>query len=127
MFTNGKIVWREKKIEIERAFRTINASSIWKMRTESAKRTGHIAPFPLELAYRCVGLFSMPGDLVCDPFLGIGTTLAACKILGRRGIGFEIDDTYCKKAKDRINGIPEKLDMFDTPQIKLEEALPQSE
>jgi DNA modification methylase len=123
MFTNGKIVLREKQIKIERIFRTINSTSIWKMRTESAKKLGHIAPYPIELPYRCIGLFSMPDDLVCDPFLGAGSTLVAAKMLGRRGIGFETDLNYCELSRKRVLEIPEKLDIFTANQAKLDNQL----
>ena len=69
---------------------------------ESRKRVKHPAPFPIELPKRCIQLFSFVGDTVLDPFLGSGTTLIACALLNRKGIGVEIDEKYCELAKVRI-------------------------
>ena len=77
-------------------------NGIWTFSGESRKKIGHPAPFPLELPKRCIKLFSFVGDVVLDPFLGSGTTLIACALLGRRGIGVEIDRNYCELAKNRL-------------------------
>jgi len=42
------------------------------------------------------------GDTVLDPFLGSGSTLIACALLNRKGIGVEIDKNYCELAKNRL-------------------------
>ena len=42
------------------------------------------------------------GDVVLDPFLGSGSTLIACALLNRKGIGVEIDKNYCEIAKKRL-------------------------
>jgi hypothetical protein len=55
--------------------------------SEVLERTGHPARFPLRLARDVVACFSAPGALVCDPFLGSGTTAVACAQLGRRFVG----------------------------------------
>lgn len=68
--------------------------SVWDILPESAKRVGHPAPFPVELAERVIQLYSYVGDVVLDPFLGSGTTAVASVKHGRRYAGFEIDDTY---------------------------------
>ncbi|MHB9294976.1 putative site-specific DNA-methyltransferase (adenine-specific) [Pillotina sp. SPG140] len=77
-------------------------NGLWTFNGESKKRIGHPAPFPLQLPYRAIKLFSFVGDLVCDPFAGSGTTLIAAINTGRIGIGLEIDSDYCALAKNRI-------------------------
>lgn len=49
---------------------------------------------------------SDPGDLVLDPFMGSGTTLLACRQLGRRAVGIEIEERYCDLAIQRLNALP---------------------
>jgi modification methylase len=60
----------------------------------------HPAPFPVELATRCVE--STIGSWVLDPFIGSGTTAVAAKQLGKKYIGIDISEDYCKKAEARI-------------------------
>jgi DNA modification methylase len=69
------------------------------------KKFGHPAMFPEELAYRVIKLFSYKGDVVLDPFNGVGTTTLVAKKLGRRFIGIDISEEYCKKAKERLREI----------------------
>lgn len=77
-------------------------NGLWTFQGESKKRVGHPAPYPLELAKRCIKMFSFVRDTILDPFLGSGTTLIAAKLLNRNGVGVEIDETYCKLAKKRL-------------------------
>ena len=77
-------------------------NGLWTFNGESKKRIGHPAPFPRELPYRCVKLFSYVGDVVFDPFLGSGTTLIEAHNNGRFGVGVEIDKGYCELAQKRI-------------------------
>jgi site-specific DNA-methyltransferase (adenine-specific) len=77
-------------------------NGVWNFMGESKKRVGHPAPFPVELPRRCIKLFSFVGDTVLDPFLGSGSTLIACILTNRKGIGIEIDRNYCELAKRRL-------------------------
>ncbi|MCX8026527.1 MAG: DNA methyltransferase, partial [Thermodesulfovibrionales bacterium] len=77
-------------------------NGVWNFSGESKKKVGHPAPFPVELARRCIKLFSFLGDTVLDPFLGSGSTLIACLETDRKGIGVEIDKDYCLLAIKRL-------------------------
>lgn len=77
-------------------------NGMWTFNGESKKRIGHPAPFPRQLPYRCIKLFSYVNDVVFDPFCGSGTTLVEAYLNKRRAVGVEIDGTYCALAKKRI-------------------------
>ena len=62
----------------------------------------HTTQKPLPLMSQLVSLFTDPGELILDPFMGSGTTLVACKNLGRRAIGIEISEDYCRVAVERL-------------------------
>lgn len=64
----------------------------------------HPAMFPEELPKRLMKLFSYQGDIVLDPFNGAGTTSLVAWKLGRRFIGIDISEDYCKCALRRIKG-----------------------
>lgn len=73
---------------------------IWWM--NGCRIDNHPAPFPLELAKRLIKMFSYVGDTVLDPFLGSGTTILAAIYTSRNSIGYEVEHSYVKLAKDRI-------------------------
>jgi len=75
---------------------------LWEFSGESKKRVGHPAPFPVELPLRCIKLFTYKEDLVLDPFLGSGSTLVACALAGRRGVGVEIEREYVEITRKRV-------------------------
>jgi len=60
----------------------------------------HPAPFPVELAKRCVK--SVNGKVVLDPFIGSGSTAIAASMLGKQWIGIDISLEYCEMARSRI-------------------------
>lgn len=62
----------------------------------------HTTQKPLALMQQLVQLFTEPGEVVLDPFAGSGTTLLACKNLGRRAIGIEADEESCAKVVERL-------------------------
>jgi site-specific DNA-methyltransferase (adenine-specific) len=83
--------------------------SVWTMNPESAKKIGHPAPFPIELPYRLIQLYTFKGDVILDPFMGSGTTAIAALKAERKYIGYDNDPEYVKLAEGRI--APYKLQM----------------
>lgn len=78
---------------------------VWNISQES--NNPHPAPFPVELAQRCIR--STNAEIVLDPFMGSGSTAIAAEACGRSWIGMEISDEYCKLARERISttrGLP---------------------
>ncbi|MCX6138522.1 MAG: site-specific DNA-methyltransferase [Ignavibacteriales bacterium] len=80
----------------------------WNLTGASTK--SHPAPFPVELAYRLVRMFSFAGDTVLDPFCGTATTMLAALKTGRNSVGIEIDTEYFKMAEERLR--KENSNMF---------------
>ena len=76
--------------------------SIWNVNPARAKKIGHPAPFPVELAERFINLYSYEKDLILDPFIGSGTTALAASKLKRSYIGYEVNAEYCKLAEKRL-------------------------
>jgi DNA modification methylase len=78
--------------------------SIWDLvKTPDEMKLKHPAMFPVELCRRLIQLYTKKGDLVIDPFVGSGSTLVACKELGRRGVGIDINEKFVKLAKKRLS------------------------
>ena len=81
------------------------------MATECSNR-GHSATFPVELPAWFIKLFTQPGDVVLDPFLGSGTAAVAAKQLGRRCIGIEINPEYVQLAHERLDAMQIPISPF---------------
>ncbi|OGR52193.1 MAG: SAM-dependent methyltransferase [Elusimicrobia bacterium RIFCSPLOWO2_02_FULL_39_32] len=77
--------------------------SIWTMNAESARRIGHPAPFPEQLPYRLIQLYSFKDDIILDPFMGSGTTAVSAIKSERKFVGYEINNEYITLAKNRLN------------------------
>lgn len=77
-------------------------TNVWEISPESARRVGHPAPFPVELPERLIGLYTYPGDLVLDPFMGVGSTAVAAVRTGRHYVGFDTDAGYVAAAEQRV-------------------------
>lgn len=78
---------------------------------------GHPTEKPVPLMADLVSLYTNPGDLVLDPFMGSGTTGVACLKLGRRFVGIERDPKFFDLACERIEQAAAQPDLF-TPQPK---------
>ena len=85
--------------------------SVWSMNPESARKVKHPAPFPIELPYRLMQLYSFEGDVVLDPFMGSGTTAIAALKTGRKYFGYENEPGYARLAEERIAAYQLQLNM----------------
>lgn len=83
--------------------------SVWEFPAESAKRVGHPAPFPVELPYRCIQLYAFQGDVVLDPFCGMGSTCIAALKAGRHFVGYDTAQEYVDAALARIEEYKKKI------------------
>lgn len=84
---------------------------IWSDLTGASTRD-HPAPFPVELAYRLVRMFSFTGDTVLDPFAGTGSTSMAALRCHRNSVANEIDRSYFAMAKTRLGREVAQQPMF---------------
>ncbi len=76
--------------------------SVWTFPAVQARQVGHPAPFPVELPYRCIQLYTFAGEVVLDPFMGSGQTAIAALQAGRHYVGYEIHAEYVRLAEERI-------------------------
>lgn len=79
----------------------VNPTNVLHLATECANRN-HSAAFPITLPAWFIKLFTEPGDVVLDPFIGSGTTALACIELDRHYIGIELNDKYYNLALESI-------------------------
>lgn len=76
--------------------------SVWDL-IQTPNRTRHCSTFPLDLPKRCIEAAGLEGQgVVCDPFMGSGTTARAALMLGHRFLGFELDRDTCELANDCV-------------------------
>jgi len=88
--------------DIERDEFMASTLSVWEVPPESARRVGHPAPFPVELAARVIRLYCYRDDVVLDPFVGSGTTCVAAAINGRHFVGYDISQEYVDLSWKRL-------------------------
>lgn len=76
--------------------------SLWKFSPASAKNLNHPAPFPVELPYRCIQLYTFEKEIVLDPFVGVGSTALAAKKSNRHFIGYDVEEEYLETGRKRL-------------------------
>jgi len=79
----------------------------------------HPAVFPIALPKKCIELFTHEGELVLDPFVGIGTTLIAARDLSRNAVGFDLNQKYIDFTNERLRESNLLLFKEDTKQIAI--------
>jgi site-specific DNA-methyltransferase (adenine-specific) len=92
------------RIPINRLFTMDIANTVWHIAPVPPGNLEHPCPFPEEIPYRLIQLYSYPDELILDPFAGSGQTLKVAKHLGRHFVGYETVKKYVEYAKMRLNG-----------------------
>jgi site-specific DNA-methyltransferase (adenine-specific) len=88
--------------------------SVWTFSAEPATKVGHPAPFPVELPYRLIQLYTFEGEIVLDPFMGSGQSAIAAIKSNRNYVGYEINEKYINLAERRIREFYLK---FNSPKL----------
>ncbi|MCJ7530557.1 MAG: site-specific DNA-methyltransferase [Anaerolineales bacterium] len=76
--------------------------SIWAFPAVSARQIGHPAPYPIDLPYRLIQLYTYKDEIVLDPFMGSGQTALAALKASRQYVGYEVNEEYVQMALRRI-------------------------
>ena len=95
---------QDDSFPIDDFFKREIANNVWHIAPSQGNRvTGHPCPFPIELPLRLIRLFSCKGETVLDPFMGIGSTARAAKLLDRNYVGYELVQKFVDYADKNIN------------------------
>ena len=93
----------DSKLAIDDLFKKDVANNIWHIAPVPPRTIAHPCPFPEEIPYRIISMYSYRGDAVLDPFVGSGQTTKVAVALGRNAVGYDTESTYIEYAKERIN------------------------
>lgn len=91
--TIGKMNWKGRKMAFP--------DNVLELNTEAGNK-GHSAAFPDALPRWFINLFTQEGDVVCDPFMGSGSTVYTAYAMHRHAIGIDIKKEYCDKLLERM-------------------------
>src|SRR5262249_3599397 len=82
-----------------------NPGDLWiipNVKSNHVEKSAHPCQFPVELVEHLVLALTRPGDLVLDPYGGVGSTVVAAVLHGRRGMMAEVVPEYVRIARDRV-------------------------
>ena len=107
---NQDIIWKEI------------ANSVWHIAPVPPKFLQHPCPFPEEIPYRLLNLYSDTGNVILDPFNGAGQTTKVAKYLGRQFFGIDVQKQYVEYATSRLNEPPHIRDESLTLEFKCDDS-----
>ena len=87
---------------IDGLFKRETANNVWHIAPIPPGYLDHPAPFPEEIPFRLIQLYSYPGDVVLDPFVGSGQTTKVARYLERAFVGYEVIQKYADLARERL-------------------------
>lgn len=128
---NQWIDWAESAWMDIRETNTLNVRG-----TKGENDTKHICPLQLDVIERAIELWTNRGEVVVDPFAGVGSTVYGAVTNGRKGIGMELKPSYYRQAvknlatadspvdqqRDLLSGLEDLEPDFDESEIEEDEA-----
>ncbi|MXZ94095.1 MAG: site-specific DNA-methyltransferase [Cenarchaeum sp. SB0678_bin_8] len=93
----------QSRFEIDDVFKMDVANNVWHIAPVPPNMLDHPCPFPEEIPYRLIRIYSYRGDVVLDPFCGSGQTAKVAVALGRHSINYDIKEDYINYAQSRIS------------------------
>jgi site-specific DNA-methyltransferase (adenine-specific) len=93
---------RSAQYPINRLFTMDTANNLWHIAPVPPDLIDHPCPYPEEIPYRLIQMYSYPGEVVLDPFAGSGQTLKVAKQIDRGYVGYETIGQYVKLARQRV-------------------------
>ncbi|EGQ44116.1 MAG: DNA modification methylase, partial [Candidatus Nanosalina sp. J07AB43] len=91
--------WASVDVESMRSY----LQNVWDIQPET--QSDHPAPFPPKLAEVAIKLYSLPREIIGDPFLGSATTIERAQALNRKGVGYENMDAESEDSPDFVDMI----------------------
>ncbi len=119
---NSALFWEERNQWFSDVWMDLKGARQGLVDKSVRKRSG---AFPFELPYRLINMYSVKGDTVLDPFLGLGTTMSAAMTAGRNSVGFEIDHNFDGIIDQQVDSIVEFSNLYMQDRLKKHEAFVQ--
>lgn len=107
------LFFREKGVKVYGTYESKRKYYVSRVNAEDKVMYNHPTVKPLDIIRNLVVNSSKEGDVVLDPYMGSGTTAAACVLTGRRYLGFEIDPIYYEVIKGRLESMNSKIKSLD--------------
>jgi len=104
-FADGELAWTN----YDKVLKIYKQSWVGANAKDRFSKREHPTQKPVELITNIIEDYTTPAEIICDPFMGSGTTLVAAKSLGRKAVGFEIDKKYCTIAANRLKAVQQRL------------------
>ena len=92
----------QSRFPIDDVFKMDIANNVWHIAPVPPRTINHPCPFPEEIPYRLISLYSYIGDVILDPFLGSGQTAKVAVAMGRNVIGYDTQQQYIDYAQSRL-------------------------
>jgi len=109
------IFWEERNVWFSDVWFDIKGTRQDLSNREDRSRSG---AFPFELAYRLISMYSAKGDVVLDPFMGTGTSMAAAMASGRNSLGYETDRTMERGISHRIDRVVDDANQYILERVR---------